>query len=261
MLTKLFIGSMVTLGTIFGLKLYTPLFNEPISESKFLNYNVTIYRDTWGVPHVFGEKDRDTAYGLAYAHAEDDFKTIQDIMLALKGSLAIEYGKDAAPNDYMVQLLKIWEVVENGYSKDLSKEVQEICEAYADGLNHYALRHQNEVIRGMFPVEGKDIVAGFVHRTPLMFGLDKVLGKLASNENPNIALNNKLKKEDPFDYTLLGSNVIAVSPSRSADQFTRLAINSHQPWTGPVAWYEAHLLVKKVGMLMEVCFQDLLSYL
>ena len=116
-------------------------------------YKAEITRDTWGVPHVYGKTDADAAFGLAYAHAEDDFKTIQDIMLALKGSLAIEYGKDAAPNDYMVQLLKIWEVVENGYSKDLSKEVQEICEAYADGLNHYALLHQNEVIRGMFPVE------------------------------------------------------------------------------------------------------------
>jgi len=241
MLTKLLLASILTLATLLGFKLYTPLFTEPISENDFLNYNVTIYRDTWGVPHIFGNKDGDTAYGLAYAHAEDDFKTIQDIMLALKGRLALEYGKDAAPNDYMVQLLKIWQVVEDRYSKDISKEVQDICEAYADGLNHYALLHPNEVIRGMFPIDGKDVVAGFVHRTPLMFGLDKVLGQLVINEDPNIALNNKLKIENPFDNTLLGSNVIAVSPSRSADQFTRLAINSHQPWTGPVAWYEAHL--------------------
>jgi len=241
MVTKLLLASILTLATFLGFKLYTPLFTEPISENDFLNYNVTIYRDTWGVPHIFGNKDGDTAYGLAYAHAEDDFKTIQDIMLALKGRLALEYGKDAAPNDYMVQLLKIWQVVEDRYSKDISKEVQDICEAYADGLNHYALLHPNEVIRGMFPIDGKDVVAGFVHRTPLMFGLDKVLGQLVINEDPNIALNNKLKIENPFDNTLLGSNVIAVSPSRSADQFTRLAINSHQPWTGPVAWYEAHL--------------------
>jgi penicillin amidase/acyl-homoserine-lactone acylase len=241
MVTKLLLASILTLATLLGFKLYTPLFTEPISENDFLNYNVTIYRDTWGVPHIFGNKDGDTAYGLAYAHAEDDFKTIQDIMLALKGRLALEYGKDAAPNDYMVKLLKIWQVVEDRYSKDISKEVQDICEAYADGLNHYALLHPNEVIRGMFPIDGKDVVAGFVHRTPLMFGLDKVLGQLVINEDPNIALNNKLKIENPFDNTLLGSNVIAVSPSRSADQFTRLAINSHQPWTGPVAWYEAHL--------------------
>ena len=40
---------------------------------------------------------------------------------------------------------------------------------------------------------------------------------------------------------MLGSNVVAISPNRSDDKFTRILINSHQPWTGPVAWYEAHL--------------------
>ena len=40
----------------------------------------------------------------------------------------------------------------------------------------------------------------------------------------------------------VGSNFLAVGPSRSADQATRVCINTHQPWTGPVAWYEAHLI-------------------
>ena len=53
--------------------------------SKYEKYIVTIYRDTWGVPHIFGEKDRDTAYGLGFAHAEDDFETIQNILLASRG--------------------------------------------------------------------------------------------------------------------------------------------------------------------------------
>ena len=35
-----------------------------------------------------------------------------------------------------------------------------------------------------------------------------------------------------------GSNAFAVAPKRSADGFTRLVSNSHQPWTGGEAWYE-----------------------
>ena len=221
--------------------LYTPKFNLPIKVDSYNDYDVNIYRDTWGVPHIFGEKDRDTAYGLAYAHAEDDFKTIQDILLSLRGKLATVYGKDGAPNDYIVQLLRIWEVVESHYEYDLAKNVRSICESYADGLNHYAVLHPNEVVRGLFPVSGKDIVAGFVHRTPLMFGLDRVLEKLTSSEKPDFAFDYKTVKSGPFDQALLGSNVVAVAPSRSADGYTRIAINSHQPWTGPVAWYEAHL--------------------
>ena len=221
--------------------LYTPKFNLPIKVDSYNDYDVNIYRDTWGVPHIFGEKDRDTAYGLAYAHAEDDFKTIQDILLSLRGKLATVDGKDGAPNDYIVQLLRIWEVVESHYEYDLAKNVRSICESYADGLNHYAVLHPNEVVRGLFPVSGKDIVAGFVHRTPLMFGLDRVLEKLTSSEKPDFAFDYKTIKSGPFDQALLGSNVVAVAPSRSADGYTRIAINSHQPWTGPVAWYEAHL--------------------
>ena len=41
---------------------------------------------------------------------------------------------------------------------------------------------------------------------------------------------------------MLASNVMAVGPQRSSDGFTRLWINTHQPWEGPVSWYEAHLV-------------------
>ena len=35
--------------------------------------NIQIARDEFGVPHIFGQSDADAAYGLAWAHAEDDF--------------------------------------------------------------------------------------------------------------------------------------------------------------------------------------------
>jgi len=39
----------------------------------------------------------------------------------------------------------------------------------------------------------------------------------------------------------VGSNAVAVASSRSADGATRLLVNFHQPYTGPVSWYEAVL--------------------
>ena len=50
-----------------------------------VNKNVTIYRDSYGVPHVHGITDKDAAYGLAWAHAEDDFETIQYTFLPAVG--------------------------------------------------------------------------------------------------------------------------------------------------------------------------------
>ena len=195
-------------------------------------YDVRILRDEWGVPHIFGQTDADVAYGLAYAHAEDDFLTIQQTMLAARGKLATVYGLDATPNDYMVHLLRIWDVVDAAYAEDLSQEVRAICDAYADGLNRYAALHPDEAFPGLFPATGKDVLAGSVHKSPLFFGLDGVLGELFGEEQA---------KPVSTRSASTGSNTLAVSPARSANGETFLAVNSHQPWEGPVTWYEAHL--------------------
>lgn len=207
-------------------------------------YDVRILRDTWGVPHVFGETDADAAYGLAYAHAEDDFLTIQQSLLAARGLLATVYGRDAAPNDYMVHLLRIWDVIEAGYERDLSPETRAIMEAYADGLNHYAALHSEDVLSAeIFPITGQDVVAGSVHKSPLFFGLDGTLSDLFEDERQS-DISHRPGAYGPWDADL-GSNTFAVGPSRSAEGATFLAVNSHQPWEGPVTWYEAHVHSKE----------------
>jgi penicillin amidase/acyl-homoserine-lactone acylase len=193
-------------------------------------YDARILRDSWGVPHVFGPTDPDVAFGLAYAHAEDDFATIQGALLAARGRLASVYGPDAAPNDYMVQLLRVWDTVDAQYETELRPETRALCEGYAAGLNLYAARHPGQALPALYPARGKDVVAGFVHKLPLFFGMDKVLKELTA----------PVRTVSP-PLPTPGSNTFAVAPSRSADGFTRLAVNSHQPWEGPVAWYEAHL--------------------
>ncbi len=80
---------------------------------------------------------------------------------------------DAAPNDYMVQLLRIWELVDARYESDLTPETKAVMEGYAAGINHYAALHPDQVLTAAaFPVAGKDVVAGSVHKSPLFFGLD-----------------------------------------------------------------------------------------
>ncbi len=206
-------------------------------------YDVEILRDTWGVPHVFGVTDADAAFGLAYAHAEDDFLTIQQGVVAARGDLSKVYGMDGTANDYMVALLRIWEVMDAQY-ETLSPEVIAICEAYAAGLNLYAAQHPDQAFRGMFPVTGQDVVAASVHKSPLFFGLDGTLGRLFEQVNSEAAANSEQWTVDSGNFKWgsgIGSNTFAVAPSRTNDGSTFFAINSHQPWTGPVAWYEAHI--------------------
>jgi len=207
-------------------------------------YDVTIYRDTWGVPHIFGKTDADAAYGLAYANAEDDLKNMQDALLGARGELASVYGKDKAPNDYMVHLLEIWRKVDSQYESSLAPETRTLCEAYADGINQYILDNPKEAQPGVYPVNGKDIVAGFVHKTPLFFGVHKFLQKMMELKPDEFQNNSSWWKEHKNirkKMVTKGSNVFAVSPSRSEDNKIRLAINSHQPWDGQFAWYESHV--------------------
>ena len=47
--------------------------------------NVTIVRDSFGIPHIFGKTDAEVAYGLAWANAEDAFAITQDLLATGKG--------------------------------------------------------------------------------------------------------------------------------------------------------------------------------
>ena len=204
------------------------------------NYDVVIRRDSFGVPHIFGQTDADAAYGLGYAHAEDDFLTIQQALVAARGKLGVAYGIDAAPNDYMVQLLRIWDVVDAQYDS-IPPDIQAIMQGYADGLNYYAALHEDELLLPeLFPISGQDVAAGFIHRVPLFFGLDGALGDLFAETRQNTVSEKEVIHLPPA--VKYGSNVIAVGPERSANGETFLAVNSHQPWEGIVAWYEAHMV-------------------
>jgi len=207
--------------------------------------DVRILRDTWGVPHIFGATDADAAFGFGYAHAEDDFATIQETLLVARGKLASVKGSDAAPFDYLMQLFRIREVIDEKYEKDLRPETRAVCEAYAEAVNLYASQHPKQILKnGLFPANGKDVVAGFVGRTPLFFGLNHAVEELFRPDRAKpVSEKSPVAAAETFymQGARIGSNAIAVGPNRSADGKTRLAINSHQPWTGPVAWYEAHM--------------------
>ena len=62
---------------------------SPTAETLARAERVTIVRDGWGVPHVHGPSDADAAFGMAWAHAEDDFPMIQGVLAASRGRLGL----------------------------------------------------------------------------------------------------------------------------------------------------------------------------
>jgi acyl-homoserine-lactone acylase len=258
LLRKFLIGfAILLLGVAGGLALWEPLSVTPERPVPFTPGSVEIARDKWGVPHIFGDSDADVAYGVAYAHAEDDFATLQEVLAMTRARTGALTGADGAKVDFAAQLLDIRATVDRDWDK-LAPDVQRLFDAYAAGLNHYAAKHPEEVrLTRLFPATGKDVVAGFVLRSPFFFGLDATLGALVEGKargregGPPLGPSAPAGPPTPVgkdaaqsmtpvgrDVAHNGSNAFAIAPARSGDGATRLVSNSHQPWEGGVAWYE-----------------------
>jgi acyl-homoserine-lactone acylase len=235
---KLLWASLALVGVVAGAgALWEPLAATGYDMPK-RNYDVEIVRDSYGVPHINGKTDADTAYGLAFAHAEDDFSTIQDVVAMTRGRYGALAGSDGAKVDYVMHLLGARDTAETRYM-ELSPEVRAVAEAYAAGVNHYASKHPGEVrLSKLFPVTGQDIVTGFVLRAPFFYGLDGAIGALTEGKplpRENAAPMTPIGRDPEMN----GSNAFAIAPKRMADGKTWLISNSHQPYEGQVAWYEA----------------------
>ena len=235
--------------TAIGLAVWEPLLATRAEAPPPHRYDTRIVRDSYGVPHIFGTTDADVAYGIAYAHAEDDFETLQQVVAMTRGRFGALAGQEGAGVDFALAFVDARATVDRDYMKQPA-DVRALLDGYAAGLNRYAATHPAEVkLARLFPVNGRDIATGFVLRSPFFFGLDGVLGALAKDDPlpPQFAGPRPDAPDpaalppgapEPVASTENGSNAFALAPARSADGATRLVSNSHQPWRGPVAWYE-----------------------
>ena len=217
-------------------------------------YQVVIERDHLGVPHIIGERDVDAAFGFAYAQAEDNWQIIHDTIPFYRGTNAAINGKDAATVDFLVQWLGIWETIDRDYETQLKPETRAWIGAFVDGINYYAALHPEQTNPSIFPITEKDVVAGYMLRHLLFYGFDASITELFEPQRQRPVSRGPAdadKQARPMAEGVtignlpVGSNAIAVSAPFTIDGATRLAINSHQPTTGPVAWYEAHIQSKE----------------
>lgn len=207
------------------------------------SYDARIIRDKFGVPHIYGKRNADVAYGLAYAHAEDDWKNIEEVIRSSRGTLSEIVGEAGAKSDDMILALGNTEIVNRDYDTKTSPQSKAVAEGYAAGLNLWCADHPDTGCARTMPITGRDIIAGFVNRPMSFYGLEAEIDALLSGR-ANMEMSTKSTRQafiNTTDDIELGSNGLAVAPSRSADGHTRLAANSHQPYEGRVAWYEARL--------------------
>mgnify|MGYP000645656959 CR=1 FL=1 len=104
-------------------------------------YTAEIIRDDFGVPHIYGKTDADVAYGVAVAHAEDDFFTLQDVIAMSRGRYGAIAGEEGAAFDYAYHLLDARGLAEREYPR-LPEDTRALFDAYAAGLNDFAMHSE-----------------------------------------------------------------------------------------------------------------------
>src|ERR1043166_9620765 len=82
-----------------------PLTQQEISRCKAEAQHVTIIRDNWDVPHVYGKTDADAVFGLLYAQCEENFKKVEENNLEMLGRLSEVYGKNKLYDDLKMRLI------------------------------------------------------------------------------------------------------------------------------------------------------------
>lgn len=217
--------------------------------------SVTIYRDKWGVPHVYGPTDASVIFGFMYAQAEDNFWQIEDSYIQALGRASEIYGEPSLNADLTNRALEIVKVSQAEYPK-LNARMKEICQATADGLNYFLKKNPQVKPRLITKFEPWHLLAFgrfaqyqlFIYRragirdAEIRTAVQEVKANGATSSLPpssDAAINDKA--EEAWSAGQVGSNTWAVNPSKSASGHAMLLVNPHQPFFGPGQWIEGHV--------------------
>ena len=189
--------------------------------------NTEIIRDDFGVPHIYGKTDADAVFGLLYAQCEDDFNRVERNYIWAIGRLAEIEGEASLYSDLRAKLYMTKDEAIKNYNNS-PKWLQELCVAFADGVNYYLKTHPEvtpkllthfEPWMPMYFSEGS--IGGDIERV----STKKIKAFYTGGTDNTVAVNDgliRLKDDEPR-----GSNGFAISGSKTKSGDTMLLINPH----------------------------------
>jgi acyl-homoserine-lactone acylase len=186
---------------------------------------ITIIRDTWGIPHVYGKTDADAVFGVIYAQAEDDFNRVETNFINSQGRLAEAEGETEIYRDLRMKLFIDPADMKAQYEKSPAW-LKSLMNAWADGLNYYLHTHPRvkpRVIKRFEPwmalTFSEGSIGGDIEKVNLT-QLEAFYGKPRPESTQALA-------DEPVYVEPTGSNGAAVAPSNTTGHHALLLINPH----------------------------------
>jgi acyl-homoserine lactone acylase PvdQ len=197
---------------------------------------VTIIRDNWGIPHIYGKTDSDAVFGLLYAQCEDDFKRVEMNYIEKLGRLSEVNGSKDIYNDLLVRL-----VIDSAEAiKDYQASpawLHKLLDAFADGVNYYLYKHPDtkpallQHFEPWYPLLWTDGSIGAISTAGLdekdlqnLYGAELLAKRDAAIKASSFASRKIMENEDE---KLTGSNGFAFAPSITENGNAILYINPH----------------------------------
>ena len=201
---------------------------SPAIDAEVLARQVTIHRDQYGVPHIFGENDESVTFGFGYAQAEDYFWQVEDVYILALGRYAEVHGPRGLNSDLLNRAFEIVPRSRLDFAA-LDNTSQRLYAAFVAGINHYLDTHPEVEPRMIERFEPWHVLAYCRHvALEMTFRFTGIDTSFLPRRNPQI-------------WTATGSNGWAISGERTASTGPMLLANPHMPWFGFAQLMEAHL--------------------
>jgi acyl-homoserine-lactone acylase len=210
----------------------SPLFAQSFTKKEIGNWqkqaqNVTIIRDNWGIPHIYGKTDADATFGLLYAQCEDDFRRVEMNYIEKLGRMAEVQGEAALYDDLLIKLLITPADAQADYKK-APAWLKKLLNAYADGINYYLYTHPETKpallsrFEPWYPLLWTDGSIGAISTADVT---TRDLKSFYSGEVPSVGYTPEKKIVE--EEVLTGSNGFAFAPSITESGKSILYINPH----------------------------------